>query len=421
MRPKMRAQKASGQQESTGGKRVKLAIDDLAEFGGKAAFTSPVLVGKPNIGDRDALFGRMAGALDRGWLSNGGPLVREFEDRLAQIAGVRHCIVTCNATLALQLAIKASGLSGEIIVPSLTFAATAHVVAWLGFTPVFCDVDRLTGAIDPKHAESLIGPRTTAILGVHLWGRPHAVNDILEVADRHGIPVIFDAAHALGCTWQGRPVGGFGAAEVFSFHSTKFVNSFEGGAVVTDDDELAFRAASMRNFGITGQDDVRFVGVNAKMSEACAAMGLTSLESLERFRRHNAVNYRSYRTHLAGTPGVRLFEFDEREQNNYQYIVIEIDESVCGIDRDTMNRLLHAENIIARRYFYPGCHMMPAYAGGVSLPNTEILASRTLALPTGTSVDAAQIEEICHVIRFAVEHGPLVTRRVGRPSAAHSA
>jgi dTDP-4-amino-4,6-dideoxygalactose transaminase len=177
----------------------------------------------------------------------------------------------------------------------------------------------------------------------------------------------------------------------------------------------------MRNFGITSGDDVSYVGVNAKMSEACAAMGLTSLESLEEFRGHNAANYRRYHANLAGTPGVRLFEFDEREQNNYQYVVVEIDEEACGIDRDSMNRLLHAENIIARRYFYPGCHMMPAYRTGISLHNTELLASRTLALPTGTSIDVDQIEEICHVIRFAAERGPQIMSRMGRASPAVAA
>ncbi len=391
---------------------MKRSLGDLAGFGGKAAFASPVIVGKPNVGDRNELMRRMNGALDSGRLSNGGPLVHEFEARVARIAGTRHCVATCNATLALQLAIKAADLSGEIIVPSLTFAATAHVVAWLGLTPVFCDVDLDTGSIDAKHAESLVSARTTAILGVHLWGRPHAVDDLLDVGARNRLAVIFDAAHALSCTWRGRPVGGFGLAEVFSFHSTKFVNSFEGGALVTNDDQLAARAARMRNFGITG-DDVGLVGVNAKMSEASAAMGLTSLDSLERFRNHNAANYRLYQADLAGIPGVRLLGFDEREQNNYQYIVIEVDETVCGIDRDTMDRLLCAENIIVRRYFYPACHMMSAYRTGARLPRTELLASRTLALPTGTHVGADQIAEICHIIRFAAERGPQIRDRMG--------
>jgi dTDP-4-amino-4,6-dideoxy-D-glucose transaminase len=400
---------------------VKHGLDDLAAFGGPPTFVKPVAVGRPNVGDRAALFGRLTGALDRGWLSNGGPLVQEFERRVADIAGTRHCVATCNATLALQLAFRATGARGEVIVPSLTFAASAHAVAWMGLTPVFCDVDPDTATIDAKHAESLIGPRTGGIMGVHLWGRPAAVDDLVEVGRRNGLPVIFDAAHALACTWRGRRVGGFGTAEIFSFHSTKFVSSFEGGALVTDDDELAARAISMRNFGITGVDEVSYVGINAKMSEASAAMGLTSLDSLEEFRSHNAVNYAYYRAGLAGIRGVQLVAYDERELNNYQYIIIDVDECRAGLDRDSLVAVLQAENVLARRYFYPGCHMMAPYRGGDRLPHTEALAARTIALPTGTLVGAAEIAQICQLIRFAVEHGPQIVarRRVGtRPPSA---
>lgn len=390
---------------------MKHGLDDLAEFGGKPAFATPVAVGRPNVGDRAALFGRLTGALDRGWLSNGGPLMREFERRVAEIAGTRHCVATCNATLALQLAIRGTGMRGEVIVPSLTFAASAHAVAWLGLTPVFCDVDPDTGTIDAKHAESLIGPHTSGIMGVHLWARPTAVDDLVEVGERNGLPVIFDAAHALACTWRGRPIGGFGTAEIFSFHSTKFVSSFEGGALVTDDDELAARVVSMRNFGITGVDEISYVGINAKMSEASAAMGLTSLDSLDEFRSHNAVNYAHYRTGLRGIPGVGLLTYDERERNNYQYIIIDVDESVARLDRDSLVAVLQAENVLARRYFYPGCHMMAPYRGGERLPHTEALAARTIALPTGTAVGTAEIAEICRLIRFAVANGPQIVAR----------
>jgi dTDP-4-amino-4,6-dideoxyglucose len=380
----------------------RVSEDNLTEFGGVPAFATPLLVGKPNIGDRDLLFARLGAALDRGWLSNGGPLVQEFERRIAELAGTRYCVATCNATAALQLAIQAAGLTGEVIVPSLTFAATAHVVAWLGLTPVFCDVDRDTGLIDPHHVESLIGPATSGILGVHLWGRPAAVDRLEELARRYHLRLLFDASHALACTWGGRPVGGFGTAEVFSFHSTKFVNAFEGGALVTDDGELAERAASVRNFGITGTDEVSYVGINAKMSEASAAMGLTSLDSIDRFVTHNVVNYRRYQDGLAGIPGIRMLPLDERERNNYQYVIIEVDEAGARIDRDGLLSLLHAENVMARRYFHPGCHEMAPYRGSASLPRTEALSARVLALPTGTAVAEDQVAEVCQLIQRIV-------------------
>src|SRR4051794_4594931 len=313
---------------------VKRTVADLALLGGTAEFDTPLIVGRPNVGDRDGLFSLINSALDRRWLSNGGPLVQEFERRVAAITGTKHCVVTCNATLALQILLKAADLQGEIIVPSLTFAATAHAVSWLGLTPVFCDVDPRTGTIDAEHARKLINKRTAGILGVHLWGRPNALEELAEVTRTAGIRLFYDAAHAFGVTWHGRPVGGFGDAEVFSFHSTKFVNSFEGGAIATDDDDLAARAIALRNFGITGPDLVSYVGVNAKMNEASAAMGLTSLDSMEEFRAHNERIYHAYQATLTGITGVTLLTFDERERNNFQYVVLEIDEAAAPMTRD---------------------------------------------------------------------------------------
>ncbi|MCO1580364.1 aminotransferase class I/II-fold pyridoxal phosphate-dependent enzyme [Crossiella sp. SN42] len=392
---------------------MKAVVGELARFGGTPEFRTPLRLGRPNIGDRARFFARLGGALDRGWLSNGGPLVAEFEDRVARITGARHCVATCNATLALQLAIRAAGWRGEVIVPALTFAATAHAVAWLGLTPVFCDVDPVTGGLDPGHAATLIGPRTSGILGVHLWGRGHRLDELTELAHRHGIGLLFDAAHAFACSWRGRPIGSFGAAEVFSFHSTKFVHAFEGGALVTDDDALAERARSLRNFGLTGPDEVAQVGVNAKMSEASAAMGLTSVDSLEEFRAHNAHNHARYTAGLAAAPGIRLLAFDPAEDNNFQYVVAEVDETVTGLGRDTLHEVLLAENVLARRYFHPGCHLMAPYRDGTRLPHTEALAARSLALPTGTAVGAEQIDRLCRLLRFAARNGRAIQDRIG--------
>jgi dTDP-4-amino-4,6-dideoxyglucose len=385
---------------------VKRTVNDLALLGGPAEFETELVIGRPNVGNRREFFRRLDGALDRGWLSNNGPLVREFESRVAAIAGTRHCVATCNATMALQLVLRAADLRGEIIVPSLTFAATAHAVAWLGLTPVFCDVDPRTSTIDAGHALRLINRRTSGILAVHLWGRPNALDELDKVARDAGIRLFYDAAHAFGATWQGRPVGGFGDAEAFSFHATKFVNSLEGGAIVTNDDELAGRVAKLRNFGITGVDQVSYVGINAKMSEAAAAMGLTSLDSMEQFREHNARLYHSYRSGLDGIVGVRVLAFDERERNNYQYAVLEIDDDAAPMTRDLLCQVLTEENVMARRYFYPGCHQMAPYQGRTRLPHTELLARRSLVLPTGMAVSEADAARICALIRFAVDHTP---------------
>lgn len=390
---------------------MKRKLEDLAVFGGAPAFATQLRVGAPNVGDRSRFYARLDAAFDRGWLSNGGPLVQEFERRVAEIAGTKHAIATCNATTALQLTMRAAGLTGEVIVPSLTFAATAHAVAWLGLTPVFCDVDPVTGQIDPGHAESLVGPRTSGILAVHLWGRTAPVERLKVLAHRYGLALMFDASHAFGCTRDGRPVGGGGLAEIFSFHSTKFVNAFEGGAIVTDDDGLAERAACMRNFGITGEDEVDYVGINAKMSEAAGAMGLTSLDGMARFVARNLANHRFYQDGLAGVRGLRLLPFDERERNNYQYVILEVDERQAGIDRDSLLGILHQENVLARRYFHPACHEMTPYRHSAALAGAERLSSRVLALPTGMGVGEREIAQICQIIRVIVDNSGAIARR----------
>lgn len=403
---------------------VKTSPDQLAILGGEPAFKERVHVGRPNIGGQERFMSRVRDMLDRHWLTNNGPFVQEFEHHIARVAGVKHCIATCNATVALELAIRASGLRGEVIVPSFTFVATAHALYWQEITPVFCDVDPATHNIDPNTVERLITPRTTGIIGVHVWGRPCAVNELAEIAERRHLKLLFDAAHAFGCSYQGRRIGSLGLAEVFSFHATKFLNTFEGGAVVTDDDLLATKIRLMKNFGFSGYDNVIYIGTNGKMTEVAAAMGLTNLESLGEFIAANRANYHLYRRRLA-IPGVSLIEYDEREHCNYQYIVVEIDEEVSGISRDELLEVLHAENILARRYFFPGCHQMEPYRSyfpqaGLLLPETESLARRVFVLPNGSTISHHDIERICDLIALVLDNpGPVRERLRGSATKAH--
>lgn len=389
---------------------MKQNIEQLAILTGAPAFAAPLHVGRPNIGDRAALLARINDLLDRRWLSNNGPFVQEFERRIVDFLGVRHCIAMCNATIALEIAARALGLHGEVIVPSFTFIATAHALQWQEITPVFCDVDPATHNLDPGKVEAMITPRTTGIVGVHVWGRPCAVEALSEIAARRRMKLMFDAAHAFGNSCKGRMIGRFGQAEVFSFHATKFFNTFEGGAVVTNDDELAAKIRLMTNFGFSGYDNVIYVGTNGKMSEVSAAMGLTGLESLDSFIAANRRNYGAYRAGLQDVPGVRLIAYDEAERNNYQYVIVEVDEVAAGISRDVLVRVLHAENVLARRYFYPGCHQMEPYRSyfphaRLLLPETERLTQRVMSLPTGTAVGPDEIAQVCRIIHVAVEHG----------------
>ena len=410
---------------SPGARPTKRALIDLAILGGRPAFEERLHVGRPNIGNQDRLFERISSALSRRWLSNDGPNVLELEARICELIGAKHCITTCNGTLALELGIRALGLAGEVIVPSFTFVATPHALKWLGITPVFCDVDLSTHNIDPVEVERLITPRTTGILGVHLWGRPCDVERLEAIASHNGIALFFDAAHAFGCSRDGRMVGTFGSLEAFSFHATKFLHTFEGGAVVTDDAAFAARLRAMRNFGFAGHEEAIEVGTNAKMNEISAAMGLTGLESFDDVVAANACNYRRYRSELEGLAGTQLLLFDEREKCNFQYVVVEVDERATGVSRDELLEVLRVENVLARRYFYPGCHRMAPYRSevpeaGSRLPATEALANRVLVLPTGTAVTPDDVGGICEIVRLAVErggelHAQLADREVARP------
>ena len=395
----------------------KTNINELALLGGVPSFDRILHVGQPNIGNRESLLARINDMLDRRWLSNNGVFVRELEQKLAALLGVKHCIVMCNATVALEITARALNLQGEVIVPSFTFVATAHALQWQEITPVFCDVDPLTHNIDPAKIENLITPRTTGIMGVHVWGRACDIEALSEIAHKHHLKLMFDAAHAFACTHRGRMIGSFGDAEVFSFHATKFFNSFEGGAITTNDDELAEKIRGMRNFGFAGLDNVISIGTNGKMSEVSAAMGLTSLESLDEFIGINYNNYLTYAECLGNIPGVQLVTYTEKEKNNYQYVVIEIDEQVAGLSRDLLVKILHAENVRARRYFYPGCHQMEPYRSyfpnaGLVLQETEKLTTKVLQLPTGTAVGEAEINQVCELIRYATAHGSEIFKRV---------
>ena len=378
----------------------------LALLGAQPEFSDLLHVGRPNIGDREALIARLNDVLDRRWLSNDGPMVKEFEQRISEFVGVKNCVAMCNATIALEIAIRALGLKDEVIVPSYTFVATAHALQWQEITPVFADIDPQTYNLDPAAIERLITPRTTGIIGVHVWGRPCDVDAIETIAQARKLKTMYDAAHAFGCSRQGKMIGGFGACEVLSFHATKFLNSFEGGAIVTNDDTLAEKLRLMRNFGFAGYDRVIYLGINGKMTEVCAAMGLTSLETMDNVLETNLRNYKAYYEGLDGLPGISVIRYDRSERNNYHYIVVEVDPALASLNRDELVEVLHSENILARKYFWPGCHRMEPYTSrqpnaALLLPETERIAASILLLPTGQAVNAETVQVICKIIKTA--------------------
>lgn len=369
----------------------------------------PVLhVGGPNVGDRE-VFDRLVDEIfERRWFTNGGEVVKKLEHMLCEHLGVRHCIPVNNATIGLQLVCRALELEGEVILPSFTFVASPHAVAWERLKPVFADVDLTTHSLCPDQVASLVGPNTSAIMGVHLWGNPCDVGRLQEIADRHEVKLFFDAAHAFSCAHGETMIGNFGNCEVFSFHATKFFNTFEGGAIATNDDELAAKIRLMKNFGFAGKSGVTHLGTNAKMSEISAAMGVSMFGCIDQIAETNRRNHDAYQSKLGHVPGVKLFGLDHLTRANWQYVVIEIDETQFGESRDQVMARLNEHGILAKRYFYPGCHQYEPYrdeflASGRRLENTEALCRRTLCLPTGNSVEVAQIDEICQILKNVVQ------------------
>lgn len=359
-------------------------------------------VGQPNVGNR-AVFNHLVDQMfDRCWFSNNGQLVQELEKKICKFLGVKHCIMVCNATVGMQIACHALGLKGEVILPSFTFVATAHAIQWEGIQPVFADINPKTHTVDPVSIESLVTDKTSAIVGVHLWGTPCDTNAILKIAEKFNLAVMYDAAHAFGSMHDGQMVGNFGACEVFSFHATKFFNTFEGGAITTNDDHLAEKFRLMKNFGFAGMDNVLHLGTNGKMPEVCAAMGLACFESIDEILETNFRNYSLYKKHLSTVPGIRFLEYDSQEKTNWQYIVIEVSKSF-PISRNEVIAHLHSVGIRARRYFYPGCHQMEPYRSIYPrqkhrLPVTDRVAGQVICLPTGTAINQADVIRVCHEI-----------------------
>jgi dTDP-4-amino-4,6-dideoxygalactose transaminase len=383
----------------------KSGIKDLAIHGGTPLFDEPVHVGQVNFPDWDKLETAFRGIFSRRFYANHGPLERELDERLASYLGVRHAISITNGTLALMILARAMELKGKVVVPAFTFPGTVQALSWAGLVPQFCDVDLKTHNISTATVESQLGPETAAILGVHLWGRACDVDGLRGLAEERGLILLYDAAHAFGCTAGGRYIGGFGAAEMFSFHATKVLNAAEGGCITTNDDEVAAKVRTMRTFHESEtRADVEF-RMNGKISEAQAALALCSLDDLQTNIDGNKSRYDLYQRRLTSVSGVEFIDHAYGEKSNYQYVVVRIDEGVAGISRNRLMQTLRAENVLARAYFSPGVHRASPYREQypenlTALPVTDELSKSLMQLPTGQTVSAEDVEQVCGLIKF---------------------
>lgn len=380
----------------------------FALFGGEPAFSNPLHVGSPNLPNEDAYLERVRSILRSHRLTNDGPTVRQFEEQARRRLGVRHAIAVNNATTGLQLLFHALELQGDVVMPSFTFVATAHAARWVGLRPRFADIELTTCQVSPSSIESALERGASAMVGVHLWGGAADIGAISVLSERSHTPLIFDASHALGCEWHNLGIGRYGTASVFSLHATKIVHSLEGGIITTENDDLAQRLKQMRNFGFSTYDTVECLGTNAKMHELSAAMGLEMLSQLDIIIEHNHRVFQVYSEHLSPVPGLRLVVPQPEVTSNWQYVPVFVDAAITGIARDTLLQLLWADNVRARRYFYPGCHRMPPYdresQSNLALSNTETACEQLLTLPTGTSVDLESARVIAQMIAFACEN-----------------
>jgi dTDP-4-amino-4,6-dideoxygalactose transaminase len=338
-------------------------------------------------------------------LTNGSQ-VRELEEASAAYLRVEHCVAVSSCTLGLLLTLRALDLRGEVIVPSFTFHATAHSIVWNGLKPVFADCDPQTFCIDADSAREKITSRTSAIVAVHMFGCPAAVSRLEKISRDYGIPLIFDAAHAFGSKLDEKHVGGFGAAEVFSFSPTKLVVAGEGGLITTRDAALARRLRVARNYGDAGDSDPEVLGLNARMSEIHAALALQGLGGVcARIERRNEIR-REYRRQLKSVPGIQFQEMEQGSRSACKDMSLLVNDVEFGNTRDWLRLFLGEHHIETRRYFWPSVHQQKLYRDvwdGQPLPVTERVAQQVLNLPIYSSLSDEEVARICETVHRAFE------------------
>jgi dTDP-4-amino-4,6-dideoxygalactose transaminase len=374
--------------------------DPPAILGGSPAFPEGLPLVRPSIPHPGRMAAEVSRILDGRILTN-GPRVRELEERAADRLGVEHCVAVASCTAGLMLALGGGETGREVVLPSFTFVATANAVAWNGLRPVFADIDRETLTLSPAAVRGAVTADTWAVVPTHVYGTPCDVEGLEAAARDAGARLIFDAAHAFGSRHAGRPVGGFGDAEVFSLTPTKLLVAGEGGIVATGDPDLADRCRIGREYGNPGDYDTRFVGLNARMSEFHAALALLSLETLDGRIARRGELAALYRAELGGIPGLGFPSVPSGDVSTFKDLTVLVEPDEFGMDADCLARALSAEGIETRRYYAPPVHQQRAYRGvGTSdLPVTGWAASRVLTLPMWEEMTEAQVSTVAGAVR----------------------
>ena len=346
----------------------------------------PIYVTEPSLPPLDEFIPYLKKIWENKWLTNNGEFHKEFELRLAEYLGVKYVSLFTNGMIALQVGMQALRITGEVITTPFTFVATSHAVYWNNCTPVFCDIEPETFTMDPAKVEALITPRTTAILPVHVYGNPCRNEKLRQIADTYGLKLFYDAAHAFGVKENGGSICSWGDLSMLSFHATKVFNTFEGGALITNDEKMKGRIDFLKNFGFADEVTVVAPGSNGKMDEFRSAYGLLQLERVDgEIAKRKKVTER-YREVLKDVPGIRLLHDLPGIHHNYAYFPILVDAEKYGMSRDALYDKLKQHNIYSRRYFYPLCSDFPTYrslpsAAPANLPIATKVAQEVLCLP----------------------------------------
>jgi dTDP-4-amino-4,6-dideoxygalactose transaminase len=391
-----------------------------AILGAAPAADTPLNIVRPVLPALSTFADDFQAALASGLVTNNSRFVVELEQRLAAYLGVKHALPFVNGEAALTIMLNIDGLQGELIVPSYTFSGTVHAAIWNQLTPVFADIDRRTWTIDPGSVEAKITPRTAGILAAPVYGNACDNEALQAIADRRGVPLYYDSASGFGCTYRGRRLGGFGRAEIFSFHATKTYSTMEGGALTTDDDRLAERARQLRSFGQAGLVDCASAGINGKMTEVAALVGLRSLDTFDAVIAHRVAIAADFAARLSPIPGVTVQHVPDGNLSTRLYMGFTVDAAAFGLTADEVAEAMKAENVMARRFLDPPVHRMSYYrdrVGAVSLPVTEAVASSAVALPLYSDMTFAEVELITTALAGVQRHAAAIKARLTAQTA----
>lgn len=368
-------------------------------------FSEPLYYTQPLLPDLKEYTRLLEEVWDSRRLTNNGPMAKKLETELSSLLKAEYLSLFSNGTTALQIALRVLRLHGEVITTPFTFAATTHALHMSNLTPVFCDIEEETFTIDPDRIEELISPETTAILPVHVFGNPCKVDKLRMIAEKHGLKLVYDAAHAFGVEINGRPISSYGDISMLSLHATKIYHTIEGGALTFADPGMKKRADELRNFGIVNEELITEPGINGKLNEVQAAMGLLVLKMVKQEVDKRKQLTMLYREMLKDIPGITVSKDQDGVAHNYPYFVIRVDPEVFGADRNELKCRLMEYNVIARKYFYPLCSNMQCYrrlpsASPRNLPVAAKVSEQVLSLPLFGDLGNEAVEKICDIIRM---------------------